>query len=100
MARPKPNVLLEFPNKETHKIEQILEADAVYAVFYKGKPINVRMISNVVSYPGPKYRKCVFPNAGFACNLAERLNKQYNCEDFKVHKLVAGEQYDQPNGKI
>ena len=93
MARPKPTVLLESHNKETHKSEQILEASAIYAVYYKGKPINVRLINNAISYPGPKYRKCVFPNSGFALNLANRLNKQFECDDFKVHVLVAGEEF-------
>lgn len=100
MARPKPTIILECPNKETHKTEQILEADAVYAVFYKGRPINVRMINTLVSTPGPKYRKCIFPNAGFAVNLAERLNKQYSCDDFKVNKLIAGEEFVPANRKV
>ncbi len=100
MARPKPTILLESHNKETHKTEQILEAEAVYAVFYKGKPINVRMINTLISSPGPKYRKCVFPNAGFAVNLAERLNKQHSCDEFKVHKLVAGEEFVPANRKL
>lgn len=93
MARPKPTILLEHLNKETYKSEQILEAEAIYAVYYKGNPINVRMINSLVSHPGPKYRKCIFPNVGFALNLADRLNKQFSCTDFKVHKLIAGEEY-------
>ena len=34
MSRPKPNVLLEFTNNVTYKCEQVLEADAIWAVFY------------------------------------------------------------------
>lgn len=93
MARPKPSIIMSHHNDDTNKSEQILEASAVYAVFYQGRPINVRMINHIVNTIGPKYRKCVFPNPGFALNLAKRLNAQFSCTDFKVHKLVAGEEY-------
>jgi len=53
MSRPKPKVLLEYVNKKTYKSEQILEADAIWAVFYKGEPFNLKSASNVTSYPGP-----------------------------------------------
>jgi hypothetical protein len=33
MSRPKPRILLEFTNKKTYKAEQILEAEAIWAVF-------------------------------------------------------------------
>jgi hypothetical protein len=91
MARPKPNVILENLNSKTYKAEQILEADAIYAVFYQSKPINIRMVNHLISYPGPKYRKCSFSNSGHAFNLAERLNKQFKTEEFEVYKLVSGD---------
>lgn len=89
MARPKPLILLENVNKQ-YKAEQILNADAIYAVFYQGKPINLRTLSHLVSYPGPKYKKVSFSNSGHAFNLSERLNKMFKTEDFKVYKLTAG----------
>ena len=90
MARPKPTIILENVNK-SYKAEQILEAEAIYAVFYQGKPINLRTLSHLVSYPGPKYKKCSFGNKGHAFNLAERLNKMFRTEEFEVVKLTAGE---------
>ena len=33
MSRPKPKVILEYTNKETYKVEQILDSDAIWAVF-------------------------------------------------------------------
>lgn len=92
MARPKPTVLIEHVNPKTYKAEQVLDADAVYAVFYKGKPINLRTLSHLVSYPGPKYKKCAFGSPGHAFNLAERLNEMFKTTDFTVHELVAGPQ--------
>ena len=63
MSRPKPKVLLELTNKKTYKTEQVLEADAIWAVFYQEKPIN----------------------------LANKLNKMFNVKDFSVYKLTTGE---------
>lgn len=89
MARPKPQILLENVNKQ-YKAEQVLNADAIYAVFYQGKPINLRTLNHLVSYPGPKYKKVSFSNAGHACNLAERLNTMFKTNDFAVYKLTQG----------
>lgn len=91
MSRPKPTILLEAINKQTYKAEQVLSADAIYSVFYKDKPINLRTLNVLVSYPGPKYKKVSFSNPGHAFNLAERLNKIFDTGDFRVVKLTAGE---------
>ena len=93
MARPNPTIILENVNSKNYKAEQVLNADAIYAVFYQGKPINLRTLSHLVSYPGPKYKKVSFSNSGHACNLAERLNKMFKTTDFAVFKLTYGELY-------
>lgn len=89
MSRPKPLILLENVNKQ-YKAEQVLDAEAIYAVFYKGKPINLRTLSSLVSYPGPKYKKCSFGNSGHCFNLAERLNTLFKTTEFSVVKLTEG----------
>ncbi|NBP56103.1 hypothetical protein EBU71_06130 [bacterium] len=94
MSRPKPKILLEYANKENYKVEQILESEAIWAVFYKGEPFNLKSGSLVTSYPGPKYKKVSFSNPGHAYNLAKKLNKMFKTNDFKVYKLTAGEQVD------
>lgn len=91
MSRPKPKVLLEYTNKKTYKTEQVLESDAIWAVFYKGQPVNLKTSSLVSSYPGPKYKKVSFSNPGHAHNLATKLNKLFSCDDFKVYRLTTGE---------
>jgi hypothetical protein len=91
MARPKPQVILEVTNKKTYKTEQVLEAEAIWAVFYKGQPINLKTTSVVAFELGPKYKKVSFSNSGHALNLAKKLNKMFNCEDFSVYKLTTGE---------
>ena len=91
MARPKPTIILENVNTKSYKAEQVLDADAIFAVFYQNKPINLRTLSHLISYPGPKYKKVSFSNSGHAFNLAERLNKMFKTEDFKVFKLTSGE---------
>ena len=90
MSRPKPTILLEAVNKNTYKAEQILSADAISSVFYDGKPINLRTLHTLVSYPGPKYKKVSFSNSGHAFNLAERLNKTFSTDLFTVVMLTEG----------
>lgn len=91
MSRPKPTILLESINKTTYKSEQVLGADAIYSVFYQGKPINLRILHTLVDYPGPKYKKVSFSNSGHAFNLAERMNKIFSTDLFQVVKLTQGE---------
>lgn len=90
MSRPKPNVLLEVTDKKQYKTEQVLEADAIWAVFYKDRPINLKTISSITEV-NPKYKKISFSNAGHAFNLAEKLNKLFNTNEFSVYKLTKGE---------
>lgn len=94
MSRPKPKVLLEVTNKKTYKTEQVLEAEAIWAVFYKSKPVNLKTTSIVAHQLGPKYKKVSFSNSGHAHNLAEKLNKLFGCNDFAVYKLTTGEKVD------
>jgi hypothetical protein len=92
MSRPKPNILLEVTNKKTFKSEQVLEAEAIWAVFFEGKPINLKTSSIVAQQIGPKYKKVSFSNSGHAFNLAEKLNKMFSTDRFAVYKLTTGEQ--------
>jgi hypothetical protein len=91
LSRPKPKILLEITNKKTYKTEQVLEAEAIWAVFYKDCPINLKTGSIVAQQLGPKYKKISFSNSGHAYNLAEKLNKMFDTTDFSVYKLVTGE---------
>lgn len=91
MSRPKPNIIIEHINKKTYKSEQVLEAEAIWAVFYKGKPFNLKSQNSLSSYSGSKYKKVSFSNPGHAKNLAKKLNIQFNTKDFEVVKLTQGE---------
>ena len=91
MSRPKPTVLLEYANKETFKVEQILDSEAIWAVFYKRQPFNLKSGSLVASYPGPKYKKVSFSNPGHAINLARKLNTQFRTDKFSVVLLTQGD---------
>lgn len=91
MSRPKPNVIMELVNRSSFKAEQVLEADAIYSVFYQGRPINLRTTHKLTNYPGPKYKKVSFSNPGHAFNLADRLNRSFQTQDFTVVRLTIGE---------
>lgn len=91
MSRPKPTVKLEHINSATYKCEQILEAEAIWAVFYQNKPFNLKSSNALTNYPGPKYKKTSFSNPGHAHNLARRLNEMFKTNEFVVVKLTSGE---------
>ncbi len=97
MSRPKPSVLLNYTDPRTYKAEQVLKADAIYAVFYDGQPINLRSLHTLLDYPGPKYKKISFSNSGHAFNLAEKLNKLFKTEKFEVYKLSQGQKIEENN---
>ena len=90
MSRPKPTVILQSSNKTTFKLDEVLAAEGIWAVFYDGKPINLKSSSLVSNYPGPKYKKVSFSNPGHARNLAKKLNKMFNEKKFEVYKLTSG----------
>jgi len=92
MSRPKPTVLLEHVDKKTYKTEQVLAAEAIWAVFYKGEPFNLKSANMLTNYPGPKYKKVSFSNPGHAINLAKKLNDLFNSKDFSVVMLTQGEE--------
>lgn len=90
MSRPKPKVLLKYTDKNTFRCEEVLDAIAIWAVFYQGKPFNLKSSSAVSPTPGPKYKKTSFSNPGHAINLAKKLNKLFHTEEFRVVELTNG----------
>ena len=91
MSRPAPNILMEFVDGKTYKSEQVLDAEAIWAVFYKDKPFNLKSQNKLTNYPGPKYKKVSFSNPGHAHNLAKKLNDTFKTDQFEVYKLTNGE---------
>lgn len=91
MSRPKPKILCEFVDRKTFKSEQVLDAEAIWAVFYQGKPFNLKSQNSITNYPGPKYKKTSFSNPGHAHNLAKKLNQMFKSTEFEVFKLTEGE---------
>ena len=91
MSRPAPHILMEFVDGKTYKSEQVLDAEAIWAVFYKDKPFNLKSQNKLTNYPGPKYKKTSFSNPGHAINLSKKLNTMFKTNDFAVFKLTAGE---------
>ncbi|SVE33747.1 uncharacterized protein METZ01_LOCUS486601, partial [marine metagenome] len=71
MSRPKPDIILENVNKKTYRSEQVLKAEAIWAVFYQNNPFNLKSSNVLTNYPGPKYKKVSFSNPGHAHNLAK-----------------------------
>jgi hypothetical protein len=98
MARPKPTVLLEYTDKN-FRSEQVLDADAIYAVYYKSSPINLKSVNQLVDSPSAKYKKTSFSNQAHCVNLAERLNEKFKTVEFTAVKLTNGEPIKKPTGR-
>jgi hypothetical protein len=92
MSRPKPTVLLDHVNKTTYRSDQVLSSEGIWAVFYEGRPINLKTTHTLISYPGPKYRKNSFSNPGHAINLCKKLNILFKTDKFTVVLLKQGDQ--------
>lgn len=90
MSRPKPKIIVEHVDRKTYQSLQVLAADGIWAVFYDGRPINVKTANMLVNYPGPKYKKVSFSNRGHAINLARKLNQQFQTQLFEVVLLTQG----------
>ena len=90
MSRPKPKIILSNPEKN-YRATQVLEADAIYAVFHEGKAINLKLIHTMRDDVSPKYLKNSFSNEAHAHNLRNKLNKMFKTEKFDVYKLTLGE---------
>ena len=91
MSRPKPKILLKHTNTNTYRTEEILKAEAVYAVVYNGQPINIKTYTDAASdSSSPKYKKTIFPNSGSAHTLATRLNSLFNTDKFTVIEMTNG----------
>ena len=84
---------MEFTDPKTFRSEQLLAADAIYAVFHDDKPINLRSLNSLTNYPGQKYKKVSFSNPGHAENLAKKLNAQHNTDKFGVYLLKTGDKF-------
>ena len=90
MSRPKPTVILETLDKNSYKCDQVLASEGIWAVYYDGRPVNLKTQNILVSYPGPKYRKVSFSNPGHAISLAKKLNSQFRTDKFTVVLLNQG----------
>lgn len=91
MSRPKPTIVIQHVDKKNFRAEQVLESEAIWAVYYKEKPFNLRSESLITNSSVTKYKKTCFNNPGNAKALAEKLNNLFRCEDFSVYKLLVGE---------
>lgn len=87
MSRNKPTVMLTDYAKNV--VFEVCDAQAVYAVFYKDRPIKLRKLKND-GFSTFKYAKTSFPEPGHAIALAQRLNRRFNTSDFTVRELRIG----------
>jgi hypothetical protein len=86
MARPEPKV--ELKHIDDARLEtNVIYADSIWVVCYKGYPITVRRGPADFNYPGFKYLKNAWPHPGHAFNQAERLNEMFATDQFTVWEM-------------
>ena len=90
MSRQPAKVLLEIVDKKTYKVDQIVEASGIWAVYYADQPINLKNQHYLDDTVVPKYKKTSFSNPGHARNLCRKLNNQFKTELFSVVFLYQG----------
>jgi hypothetical protein len=90
MSRTQPKVLVEIVDKKTYKLDQIVEASGIWAVFYDGQPINLKSQHYLDNQTIPKYKKTSFSNPGHARNLCKKLNAQFKTDKFQVMFMNTG----------
>lgn len=89
MSKTYPNILVEYVDKNTYKTNQVVEASGIWAVFYDGKPINIKT-SHFLNEVSPKYKKTSFSNPGHAINLCKKMNSKFKTNRFTVVSMVGG----------
>ena len=92
MSRTQPKILLELVDKQTYKVDQIVEASGIWAVYYNDQPINLKNQHYLDSNSVPKYKKTSFSNPGHARNLCRKLNSLFKTDKFTVVFMNTGTQ--------
>ena len=87
MARPNAEILLSTDQTATLSTD-ILSAESLYAVLYKGRPINVKNKYWTSRGQTIKYIKSVFASQAPANNLARKLNAVFYTDEFSVKKVL------------
>lgn len=90
MSRTPSKILLEIVDKKTYKVDQIVEAAGIWAVYYNNGPFNLKNQHYLDSSVVPKYKKTSFSNPGHARNLCRKLNLQFKTDLFSVVFLTDG----------
>jgi len=90
MSRTQAKILLEIVDKKTYRVDQIVEASGIWAVYYQDQPFNLKNTHYLDSNAVPKYKKTSFSNPGHARNLCRKLNAQFKTTDFSVVYLTQG----------
>lgn len=91
MSRISSRILAEMVNKNTYKIDQIIEASGIWSVYYNDQPFNLKSSHHLNSDITPKYKKTSFSNPGHARNLCRKLNAQFKTDKFTVVFLSRGD---------
>lgn len=90
MSRTPPKVLVETVDRSTYRVDQVVEAAGIWAIFYDDQPINLKNTHHLDATAVPKYKKTSFSNPGHARNLCRKLNAEFHTDKFSVVFMNSG----------
>ena len=81
MARPEPTIVVE--NEQSNgDIWQILPAEQIYIITYKGRPIDIRVVNHGLGMMKFKYKRTSYTQLGTVIAQVRKYNSKFNTEDF------------------
>lgn len=93
MSRPAATRILELKATSKDMPMVVMSVEGVYAVMYKGEPINICSQNEVgKGHQQPVYKKINFATSGAAFNRARTLNKRSGTNDFSVFRMCKAEE--------
>lgn len=87
MARPNPKIVAE-QEQDTGDVWQVLEAEQTYVITYKGRPIDLRVVSHGLGVSKFKYKRTSYSQLGTAIAQVRRYNEKFNCTDFSYKAAI------------
>tara|TARA_R100000734_G_C3319258_1_gene114795 strand:- start:4875 stop:5132 length:258 start_codon:yes stop_codon:yes gene_type:complete len=80
MAKPLVKIAIQTEADDFGKQHIIMQPDNMFVLTYEGKPVVIKTQNELAE--GAKYQRTAFAQEGTAVNLAKKMNKIFNTDQF------------------
>ena len=80
MAKPNVKVATQTERDDFGKVHIVMQPDNMFVLTYEGKPVVIKTENELAD--GAKYQRTAFAQEGTAINLAKKMNKIFNTDQF------------------